>query len=75
MVANPRLREYVQDRLAGVVHTPEGEVVGPAGLEWKGRNKPHRKDRRWTQAWSPEQIARRLPIDFPDADSCASATR
>ena len=40
MVANPRLREYVQDRLAGVVHTPEGEVVGPAGLEWKGRNKP-----------------------------------
>ena len=25
-----------------------------------------RKDRRWARAWSPEQIARRLPIDFPD---------
>lgn len=24
------------------------------------------KDRRWAKAWSPEQIARRLPIDFPD---------
>jgi IS30 family transposase len=69
MVANERLRDYVQDRLAGVVHTPDGEVVGPAGPDWKGRNKPHRKDRRWTQAWSPEQIARRLPIDFPDDES------
>jgi len=26
-------------------------------------------DRRWSTAWSPEQIARRLPIDFPDDDS------
>lgn len=69
MVANTKLRDYVQDRLDGVVHTPDGEVVGPAGPAWKGRNKPHRKDRRWTQAWSPEQIARRLPIDFPDDES------
>lgn len=69
LVASDRLRDYVQDRLAGVVHKPDGEVAGPAGPEWKGRNKPHRKDRRWTQAWSPEQIARRLPIDFPDDES------
>jgi IS30 family transposase len=66
MVANARLHDYVQDRLAGVVHTPQGEVVGPDGPAWKGRNKPHRKDRRWVQAWSPEQIARRLPVDYPD---------
>jgi len=69
MVANARLRDYVQDRLAGVVQTPQGEAVGPDGPAWKGRNKPHRKDRRWAQAWSPEQIARRLPIDFPDDES------
>jgi IS30 family transposase len=44
-------------------------VLGPEGSEWKGRNKPHRGDRRWVQGWSPEQIARRLPVDFPDDDS------
>jgi len=26
-------------------------------------------DRRWATAWSPEQIAHRLPIDFPDDGS------
>jgi IS30 family transposase len=29
-------------------------------------NKPHRDDRRWATAWSPEQISRRLVVDFPD---------
>ena len=33
---------------------------------WKGLNKPHRADRRWATAWSPEQISRRLVVDFPD---------
>jgi transposase, IS30 family len=37
--------------------------------EWKGRNKPHRQDRRWAQAWSPEQISNRLKVDFPDDES------
>jgi IS30 family transposase len=69
MIANRQLHDYVQDRLSGLVHTPDGEVVGPRGPEWRGRNKPHRKDRRWTTAWSPEQIAKRLPLEFPDDDS------
>ena len=69
LVGNDKLREYVQERLSGAVKTPDGRVVGPAGPEWKGRNKPHRKDRRWVQGWSPEQIATRLPVDFPDDDS------
>src|SRR5919202_5193272 len=69
LATNDRLRDYVQDRLAGLVRAPDGRVVGPEGPAWKGRNKPHRGDRRWVQAWSPEQISNRLPLDFPDDES------
>jgi IS30 family transposase len=69
LCGNDTLRHYVQERLSGQVKTPDGRAVGPHGPEWKGRNKPHRADRRWTEAWSPEQIAKRLPVDFPDDES------
>jgi len=70
LVTNPRLREYVQDRLAGNVRRPDGTILpGPRTPPWKGLNKPHRQDRRWSTAWSPEQIAHRLEIDFPDDES------
>jgi IS30 family transposase len=69
LVANERLRDYVQERLSGSVQLPDGSVAGPEGPEWKGRNKPHRGDRRWVLGWSPEQISRRLKVDFPDDES------
>jgi IS30 family transposase len=69
LVDNERLRDYVQDRLAGQVHRRDGTVPGPSTAAWKGRNKPRRQDRRWATAWSPEQIAHRLPVDFPDDES------
>ena len=70
LVENERLRGYVQDRLAGLIRRPDGTVAdGPPVSQWKGRNKPRRQDRRWTTSWSPEQIAKRLPLDFPDDES------
>ncbi|MQS17182.1 IS30 family transposase [Streptomyces kaniharaensis] len=70
LAADERLREYVQDRLAGLIQAPDGRLVpGPATQEWKGRNKPRRQDRRWATAWSPEQIAKRLLVDYPDDES------
>lgn len=63
----PKLREYVHQRLSGQIYDAGGDVVaGPAVGQWTGRNKPHRADRQWVQAWSPEQIANRIKLDFPD---------
>ncbi|WP_219824174.1 IS30 family transposase [Actinokineospora auranticolor] len=70
LVVNEQLRAYVQERLAGRVRRADGTPVpGPATAPWKGRNKPQRQDRRWALAWSPEQISRRLMVDFPNDES------
>lgn len=70
LVTNERLHAYVQERLSGQISRPDGSVVaGPQPPRWTGNNKPHRKDRAWVQAWSPEQIANRIKLDFPDDES------
>ncbi len=70
LVTNPRLHAYVQQRLAGQISRPDGTLIaGPLPPRWTGRNKPHRKDRAWVRAWSPEQIANRIKVDFPDDES------
>jgi IS30 family transposase len=70
LAANDQLREYVQDRLSGLIRTPDGTAVpGPPTAPWNGRNQARRQDRRWANSWSPEQIANRLPVDFADDES------
>ena len=69
LAQNQRLRAYVQARLAGAVTAPDGtEVAGPK-VAWIGRRHGPRKDRRWANAWSPEQISHRLRVDFSDDES------
>ncbi len=69
LAANDALREYVQDRLAGTITRPDGELVPGPDVRWIGRRHGRRQDRRWASSWSPEQIANRLRLDFPEDGS------
>src|SRR6478735_9213085 len=72
LARNAALRAYVEQRLAGAVVAPGGTAVSGPTVPWKGRRHGPRQDRRWANAWSPEQLARRLPIDFPDDETMRS---
>ena len=65
LAANTVLRDYVQDRLSGAVAAPGGAAVPGPAVPWKGRRHGPRQARRWARAWSPQQIAQRLRLDFP----------
>ncbi|WP_088289317.1 IS30 family transposase [Kineosporia sp. A_224] len=70
LAVNPRLRRYVQERLSGQVRRADGTPVpGPATAPVLRRRPERGRDRRWATAWSPEQISRRLRVDFPDDES------
>jgi IS30 family transposase len=66
LAGNDALRAYVQDRLAGLIAASDGTTVPGPKVRWIGRRHGRRKDRRWARSWSPEQIAGRLRVDFPD---------
>lgn len=65
LVQNPALRHYVQERLSGRVSRSDGTQIDGPQVAWKGRRHGPRQSRRWALAWSPEQISRRLQLDFP----------
>ncbi len=69
LASNDHLRDYVQDRLAGTIARPDGELVAGPEVRFIGRRHGRRADRRWARSWSPEQISNRLPVEFPDDES------
>lgn len=69
LAVNDQLRQYVQDRLAGTVRAPDGREVDGPQVRWIGRRHGRRQDRRWATSWSPEQIAGRLAVDFPEDET------
>jgi IS30 family transposase len=69
LALNSTLRDYVQDRLAGMIATVDGASLAGPKVVWKGRRAVHRQNRRWATAWSPEQISRRLRLDFPEDET------
>ena len=69
LAANNKLRQYVQDRLAGVITAADGISVPGPDVRWIGRRHGHRQTRRWASSWSPEQITHRLRVDFPEDHS------
>ena len=69
LAADAALQAYVQDRLAGRIARPDGELVPGPDVGFIGRRHGRRADRRWARSWSPEQISNRLRVDFPDDGS------
>lgn len=65
LAENEPLRVYVQDRLGGAVTDAEGKSIRGPDVPWKGRRHGRRADRRWGTCWSPQQISRRLRVEFP----------
>ena len=64
LAANNKLRQYVQDGLAGVITATDGTSVPGPDVRWIGRRHGRHQERRWARSWSPEQIAHRLRVDF-----------
>ena len=60
LAANPRLRAYVEHKLAGEVTDAQARPIAGPTVPWAGRRHGRRQDRRWGTAWSPEQISNRL---------------
>jgi hypothetical protein len=69
------LRWYVQDRRSGTITALTARRWLARRSGGIGRRHGGGQDRRWATSWSPEQLANRLPVDFPMMDPCGSSMR
>jgi IS30 family transposase len=65
LAGNEAVRDYVQERLGGLIADGDGRGVPGPDVARRRRRHGRRKHRRWATSWSPEQIANRLRVDFP----------
>jgi IS30 family transposase len=63
LAANAQLLAYVQSKLSGTT-----QDLGRCP-DWRVRRRDGRWGGQWDGRWSPEQISRRLVVDFPDDES------
>ncbi|PHS19370.1 MAG: hypothetical protein COA78_00605 [Blastopirellula sp.] len=47
----------------------DGEIAPGPDVVWTKRRSVRQQHRRWATAWSPEQIAHRLPLDYPEDET------
>jgi len=66
LAANEEQREYVWDRLSGLICGCDGTTVAGPEEAWIGLRHGRRKDHRWGRSWSPQQISARLRLHFPN---------
>jgi IS30 family transposase len=66
LAGNERLREYVQARLSGECDDLPPPTENARAIRSRRRRQPMPATAR---CWSPEQIANRLRVDFPDDES------
>ena len=66
LVLNPRLHEYVQARLSGECEDLPPPLQAARAIRSRRRRRPMPAK---ASCWSPQQIANRLPVEFPDDES------
>ena len=66
LAQNNTLRPYIENRLSAQISDPNGNIIAAPDVAWTKRRTVRRQHRRCPTAWSPEQSARRLPLDVPD---------
>ena len=74
LAINPFLPDYVQDRLAGTIASPDGApLVGPK-VVWKGRRAVH-QNRRWATHGARNRLLAAFASTSPRMRRCASVMR